>query len=75
MSKVTHLVVEQPPLHIVRDNPGLSDKYFNPGLKFNRKSLGCPKKTSLDNIQWLRKVLSQYVLMSKFELRKALMII
>ena len=31
MSKVTHLVVEQPPLHIVRDNPGLSDKYFNPG--------------------------------------------
>ena len=44
MSKVTHLVVEQPPLHIVRDNPGLSDKYFNPGLKFNRKSLGCPKK-------------------------------
>ena len=43
-SKVTHLVVEQPPLHIVRDNPGLSDKYFNPGLKFNRNSLGGQKK-------------------------------
>ena len=42
LSKVTHLVVEQPPLHIVRDNPGLSDKYFNPGesnrtpLEFHR---------------------------------------
>ena len=35
LSKVTHLVVEQPPLHIVRDNPGLSDKYFNPGLKLD----------------------------------------
>jgi len=31
LALVTHLVVEQPPLHIVRDNPAVSDKYFNPG--------------------------------------------
>ena len=31
LALVTHLVVEQPPLHIVRDNNAVSDKYFNPG--------------------------------------------
>ena len=28
-------MVEQPPLHIVRDNPAVSDKYFNPGDSLN----------------------------------------
>ena len=33
LALVTHLVVEQPPLHIVRDNNAVSDKYFNPGTQ------------------------------------------